>query len=105
MSCAGVQYLCSVRLIASRCGGRPLSRKPGVISSTSSFDLERALALVGLVQEVGERRRVALGPSRLRGAERRERLRRDPPGLIVEPKLVRPAQQQMKKARWEPPGL
>src|SRR3954463_481221 len=43
-------------------------------------EIERALALVRLIQQVGERRRIVLRTRRLRDAERSERLRRDHPG-------------------------
>ena len=56
------------------------SRSPGSASRTSSSMSKRAFPLVGFVQEIGQRLRIARRPRRLRSAERRQRLGRDHPG-------------------------
>ena len=71
--------MCRVLLKLSRCGRQALLFEPWRQQQDLEFEIEAALALVGLVLQIGKRRRVALRPRWLRRAERRERLGRDDP--------------------------
>src|SRR5262249_40526106 len=70
--------------IARVAGRQPMRRKPSVAQARREqehfeVDRERAARLVALVEQMGKRSRIAVGPRRPRGAGRSQRLGRDPP--------------------------
>ena len=59
MSCATVQYMCRVLLRAMRCGGKPFSRRPGVIRNDLKVEVERSFALIPIIPQIWQRTRIA----------------------------------------------
>ena len=72
--------MCRVLPSESRCGVAARGAHPLGQQQHLELDVEGTFALVGLVEQVIERCRIAFRPCRLGGAERRQRLGRDDPG-------------------------